>query len=230
MTTEALCAPQYQVVTEELPPYSYTESGDVTGVCSEIVKALMRKMGHPEKITSYSWSRAYNLTLQNEGYILFSTGRNASREKLFKWVGPLIPDRTVLFARKGSGLVIRALDDAKKVKSIGTYKDDVGEIMLKERGFTNINSILDDKFNVQKLAAGRIDLWITSEIAGHYVARKMGVQDKVEKIFEVGSDHLYLAFNIKTPDSEIVRWQKALDEIKSDGTYAQILRKYDVKP
>jgi len=37
---------------------------------------------------------------------------------------------------------------------------------------------------------------------------------------------LYIAFNKNTPDTIIEKWQKALDDIKKDGTYQKILNKY----
>lgn len=37
---------------------------------------------------------------------------------------------------------------------------------------------------------------------------------------------LYIAFHKETSEEVIQRWQKALDEIKKDGTYQKILQKY----
>jgi len=218
----------FQVLTEELKPYSYREKREIKGVSVEIVREIMNKLGHPDTIKILPWSRAYNLTLNNPGYILFSTVRTPERENLFKWAGPLGADVVALFALKGSGIVISSLEDAKKVKSIGAYKDDVGEILLKKHGFANLHSVVDDRLNVKKLAAGRIDLWISNELIGHALAMDMGYQEKFEVVFKKENGFLFLAFSLQTPDEEVARWQKAMDDLKSSGRYAQILDKYHV--
>jgi len=218
----------FQVLTEELKPYNYKEKGKVTGLSVEIVREIMNKLGHPDTIKILPWSRAYNLALNNPGYILFSTVRTPERENLFKWAGPLGADVVALFARKGSGISISSLDDARKVKSIGAYKDDVGEVVLKKLGFTNLHSVVDDRLNVKKLAAGRIDLWISNELIGQSLARDMGYDDQLEAVYKQENGFLYLAFSRQTPDEEVARWQKAFDELKSGGRYAEILAKYHV--
>jgi ABC-type amino acid transport substrate-binding protein len=35
-----------------------------------------------------------------------------------------------------------------------------------------------------------------------------------------------IAFNINTDDDIVQKWQKALDDIKADGTYDRIMKKY----
>lgn len=220
----------FTIMTEVYPPYNYLEKGGITGISTEIVREMLKRIGHPDNIKLFSWSRGYNLILKNDNHVLYSTTRSSIREDLFKWVGPLVPNKTVFFARKGSGISINKLHDAAKVKSIGTYKDDFGELHLKKEGFTNIDSVVDNRLNIKKLVAGRIDLWIINEVIGIHLAKKAGLADKIEPVFEVVSKQMYIAFSKNTPNSVIKKWQKVLDEIKSDGTYNKIFDKYGVKP
>jgi ABC-type amino acid transport substrate-binding protein len=166
--------------------------------------------------------------IQNkENQILFSMTRTQQRENLFKWVGPVAPNRWVFFAKKGSGIKISSLDDARKIGKIGTYRDDAAELFLKEQGFTNIDSVINDYQNVLKLMAGRVDLWIVGELQGVFKAKSKDVDPaQLEKVFDVQDTQLYIAFSRNTPDRAIQAWQKALDAIKADGTYDKILTKY----
>jgi len=220
--------PVFQIVTEDLPPYSYNENGKVVGLCAEIVREMLARLDHPDTIKIYSWSRAYNLTLNNSEYAIFSAIRLETREKLFKWVGPLVTDRSVFIMRKGGSISVKTYDDAKKVRAIGTYKDDFAEMHLKEKGFTNLESVVDDRLNLKKLIAGRIDLWFQSELASAHIARMEGMDHLVQIGPSLREDPMYLAFNKDTPDAEIERWQKALDSIKADGTHARMLKKYSL--
>ncbi len=227
----------FRILTEEFPPYNFTEGGEIRGISTEIVREILGKMNYQDNIEVMTWSDGYNLLQNEDNIILFSTTKSPVRENLFKWVGPLVPNNTAFFARKGADLSISGMDDARKVKNIGVYKDDFGELLLKEKGFTNLDSVKDNKLNVKKLVHGDIDLWIINELTGKHMAMKAGFADKIEKAYDVQKDYMYIAFSKSTPDSLIQEWQNVLDEIKTDGTFAQIFSKWimfsyseDLKP
>ncbi len=220
-------AESFSIMTEEYPPFNYTENGKLTGLSSEVMAVLVKRLGHPDNTKVLPWSRAYNLIQNKDGMILFSMTRTEARESLFKWVGPVASNQWVFFAKKGSGVQINSLDDARKVKKIGTYKDDAAELFLKEQGFTNTESVVDDLSNVKKLAAGRIDLWIVGHLQGLYKAKTVaGDTSAFEKVFDVKDTQLYIAFSKNTRDAVIEKWQAELDKMKTDGTYDAILKKY----
>jgi polar amino acid transport system substrate-binding protein len=153
--------------------------------------------------------------------------RTDDRESLFKWVGPLATNQWVFYAKKASGVEIGSLDDARKVAAIGTCKDSAAEQFLKKEGFTNIESVVDDSENAKKLDAAEIDLWIVGDLQGVYKAKTAGIDSSgLEKIFEIKDTQLFIAFSKETDESEIAKWQKALDALKAEGTYEKILSKY----
>ncbi len=219
-------AATYTIMTEEYPPYNYTEDGKITGLGTEVVEEIAKRVGHPTDIEMQTWARAYGLIQKKPGIILYVMTRTEAREDLFEWVGPVASNKWVFFAKKGSNLSISSLEDAKKVGKIGTYKDDAGESFLKEKGFTNLDSVLKDVQNIPKLVAGRIDLWINGEFQGIYKAKQQGVGDQIEQIFEIKDAQLYIAFSKGSPQEDVAKWQAALDAMKTDGTYDAILKKY----
>lgn len=219
-------AEEFTIMTEEYPPFNYSENGNLTGLATEVLIAVAGKVGHPTDIKIQPWARAYGTIQKKDGQILFSMTRTEAREDLFKWVGPVASNKWVLFAKKGSGITLSSLDDAKKVKAIGTYKDDAAETFLKEQGFTNLDSVIDDEQNVPKLMAGRTELWIVGEFQGIYKAKMKGVADQLEKVLDVKDTQLYIAFSKNTSDDVIAKWQAAMDELKADGTYDTIVKKY----
>jgi polar amino acid transport system substrate-binding protein len=220
-------AATFIILTEDLAPFNYTQEGELTGLSTEVMYKILERVKHPKNIKVMPWSEAYQQTMQNSGCVLYSMARTKERESNFKWVGPVAQDRLVFYAKKGSTLKITSLDDARKVNKIGTYKDSVAEQFLKEEGFTNIVSVTDDKENVSKLLTGKIDLWIAGELQGIHQAKvcKSDPAD-LEKILAVKDTQLYIAFNKATPDEEITKWQKALDELKATGIYQKIISKY----
>lgn len=217
---------EFQIVTEDLPPYSYRDDGRITGLCTEIVREILKELDHPDNIQMLTWSRAYNLTLNESGYLLYSTIRTENREASFKWAGPLVNDKTVFIGRKGRGISIKSLEDAMKVGAIGVYKDDFAESLLKEKGFSNLQSVMDDRLNLKKLLSDRIDLWVASKLVSLHMVREANSSDRIEVLYLLREDPFYLAFSKDTPDEEVARWQRALDDLKKSEAYSSILRKY----
>ena len=225
-TAGGAIAADYKIMTEEYPPFNYTDGGKITGLSTEVMFEIAKRIGHHTDIEVLPWARAYGLIQKKGGQILYSMTRTEAREDLFKWVGPVSANKWVLFAKKGSGLSISSLEDAKKVKKIGAYKDDAAESFLKAEGFTNLDSVVKDEQNVPKLMAGRIDLWIVGELQGIHKAKAKGVSGDLEKVLDVKDTQLYIAFSKDASDEDIAKWQKALDDMKADGSYDIILKKY----
>jgi len=224
--SSCFAASNFKIMTEEYPPFSYTEKGKITGLSTEIVVELASRIGHSTDIKSVPWARGYGLVQKKENMILYSMVRSESRENLFKWVGPLAPLNYVFFAKKGNDIKLDSLEDAKGIGRIGTYKDDAAEIYLKANGFTNIDSVVQDKLNLPKLLSGRIDLWAAGEVQGIQYAKDKGVEDQIEKVLVINETQLYIAFSKSTSDVDISTWQKALDGMKEDGVYDTIVKKY----
>jgi ABC-type amino acid transport substrate-binding protein len=217
----------YTILTEDYPPFNYTEDGNLTGLSTEVMFEILNRVKHPKEIKVKLWSEAYEQTMKNSNCILYSMTRTKERQDSFKWVGPVAPNRVVFYKKKGSDLKIKTLDDARKVGKIGTYKDSASDQFLKQEGFTNIVSAASDDENASKLFSGEIDLWIVGELTGIHKAKASGNDPAgLEKALDVIETQLYIAFNKETPDEEIAKWQKVLDEMKKTGIYKKIMSKY----
>ncbi len=217
----------YTIFTEDYAPFNYTEDGKLTGLSSEIMLELLPRVGQPNNIKEMLWSDAYEKLSKSDGCILYSMTRTEEREDLFKWVGPLASDQWVFYAKKGNAIKISNLNDAHKVAKIGTCKDSVFEQFLKKEGFTNIVSVVDDSENVTKLISGDIDLWIVGDLQGIYKTKSAGVDPADFEVVQTIQDApIYIAFSKRTPDADINKWQKALDDLKAEGIYRTIMSKY----
>lgn len=227
LALSGLFANEFTIVTEEYPPFNYTNNNELQGVSTDILKEMCKRLEHPFNPEVLPWARGYLMAKTKENIILYSTTRIPSREKLFKWVGPLVTNHLGFFVKRGTATKIESYEDAKKLASIGTYKDDVAELYLKEHGFTNVDSVTDDVLNAKKLVIGRIDAWYTGIIQGFYRASQAGVVERVENIYKDPDPmELYLAFSKTTDDTVIQKWQASLDGLIKDGTYDRIMQKY----
>jgi polar amino acid transport system substrate-binding protein len=170
------------------------------------------------------------MALEKENVVLFGMTHTKDREDKFKWIGPLATKRDILVAKKDSGIVINSLEDAKKVKRIGTLRDDTRERLLKSHGFTNLESVSDEQKNAKKLAAGRIDLWTYKKPGLKTVCELAGVDyNEFEEVFHLRKIDLSIAFSKKTSDSIVEKWRNAFNEMLNDGTIKRIRDKWNVE-
>ncbi|MBF0229561.1 MAG: ABC transporter substrate-binding protein [Desulfamplus sp.] len=217
------------IYTEESPTSHYTDKdGKLTGYVYELVVEMQKRMGDTTKIQMVPWARGYNLAITKPNIALFSTTFTEERRNLFKWVGPLFESVWMFYAKAGSNIKMNTLDDAKTLKSIGTYRDDVREQFLKSKGFTNLDTVTDDSLNLKKLMGDRISIWVASSDTAPSIAEKLEIpMDSMEVVFKIPADGLFIAFNKDTSDEIVSKWEKAYNEVRSDGTMEAIYKKWN---
>jgi len=230
ISVQPVLSAELTILTENMPPLNYLKDGVLVGPSVEIVKEIQRRVGSHEQIKVYPWARAYKMALEDENVVLFGTTYTKVRHEKFKWIGPLATKRDILVAKKGSVIKISSLEDAKKVKRIGTLRDDTRERLLKKHGFTNLEPVSDEQKNAKKLALGRIDLW-TYKIPGlRTVCDLAGVDcNEFEEVYHLRKIDLMIAFSKKTSDSIVQNWRNAFNEMLADGTIMQIRKKWNLK-
>jgi polar amino acid transport system substrate-binding protein len=215
------------LLTEEYAPLNFTKDGKVTGQVTEVVEELLKRSGTGATIRSVPWEEGYRAVLERPDTALFSTAMTRERKGLLQWVGPVTALDSNFYARKGSGITIRTLDDAKKAGRIVTVVDYYTEEFLRKEGFTNLRSQPSDHAALQKLLRGEAELYIGTNIAMPALLEKVGAAaDAVEKVFTVSSDLAYIAFSRETPHSLVARWQKELDGMKRDGSFDRIYARW----
>ena len=110
------------ILTEDLPPFNYTENGKLTGATTMVVQEIIRRLGIVDPIEVVPWARGYQRLSNEPNVVLFTTAHTAERERLFHWVGPLYVSQMVFYARKNDPLRIDSLEAAKQVAAVATYR------------------------------------------------------------------------------------------------------------
>lgn len=226
--TGAATGNELVLLTENTPPTNYiNSSGQLTGSSVEIVREIMRRLGTDCPIQVLPWARAYKMALNKPMTGLFSTTRTPEREKHFQWVGPIYTQRWILYKHADNPLHISSMEDAKKVKRIGTYIADAAHSYLENEGFDNLQPVSNDMQNMYKLKSGRIDLWATGDASFHTRVTRAGMDPGMfQKAFILKEIKLFIAFSKDVPDSLIRDWQLALNRIRDEGLYQKILHRY----
>lgn len=214
----------YEVVlqTENFPPFNMADGGKnfakeehIQGISATIVREMFKRADIAYSMTlRFPWDRVYQSTLDLPDHGLFSTSMTDERRPLFKWVGPIAQYESVLLSAPGSTLKLTSLAQAKGYK-VGAYKSSAVSQRVEAQGIEPVNALRDQE-NLQKLLAGNIDLWATSDPVWRHYAKQEGVGG-LTTVLVFNSAPLYLALHKDIPDEVVTRLQKALDEMKTEG-------------
>jgi polar amino acid transport system substrate-binding protein len=226
------------IYTEEFPPFNFTEQGTITGVSTEIVRHVMADTGIQYQIQSLPWKQTYQQAQEEPNSLIFSISRNKSREKLFKWVGIIVPTSYFVMALKSrKDIKIESLEDMKKYK-IGTTTDDIVESYLISKGFDKgefYRSSGDNatQKNLMNLLNNRTDICPFPDAVAYHIVRKAGHTNPdllIKKTFPIEelSGGFHLAASLKTPDSVVLQISQALRKFKESDKYYKILAHWGV--
>lgn len=221
----AAWAQQLTILTELNPPTQIRlANGELGGPAVEVVREIQRRVHNTDRIELVPWARGYRLVETQPNTALFIMARTASRNPQFQWIGPFTEAAYALYVKADSGIVLRNLDDAKKLKSIGVYRDDARDQMLTQAGFTNLDRTVENISNVRKLMLGRVDAFASSSVAIDELLAQAGIaRDSVREALALTRVQTWMAFSRQTPESTVRAWADALESMKKDRTFEAIM-------
>jgi polar amino acid transport system substrate-binding protein len=217
-----------QIITEEYPPISFTnKAGEIDGLAVDVVKEIMKRLGINQKIEVLPWARAYKEAVKGPNFVLFSVGRTRQRESLFNWVGSMFEMKSSFYAKKGSEIKISNLENAKKLASIGTYRDSYDEQFLKEKGFKNLDSVRNNVLNIKKLMADRLEVFTATNTTISSMLKRAGYSiNDVERVFTFLKVGNFIVFSKQIPPGIVNLWQQEFENIRDEGLLAKIRKKW----
>jgi polar amino acid transport system substrate-binding protein len=212
-------------VTEDVAPVTMAgpARGEIRGIATELVEKALAESRIPYDVSLFSWARAYDMALNDHDTCVYSTSRTAERDPLFKWIGPIVRDRWVLFGRI-DGPALTSLDQARG-HSIGGHYDGASTRYLKSLGF-EIDEVADFHSNMRRVAAHRLDFAVSGLLGGAYaIAHDTELADIVPVLSFKDVD-LYVACNKSVSDKIVARLNVIVQRMSEDGTVAATIKHY----
>lgn len=226
----ASIAQPVQIVTEEFPPYDFTnDEGRVDGLATDVVRAVLAEAGSDAEIRILPWARAYKLAVQTPNTMLFSVVRTAERESLFYWVGVVCEVKSYLYKlRSRVDITANQLPELREY-TVGVVRGWAGEQYLIDHAFGRMEAVADSDLNIKKLLTGRVDLIEDYEANVVFRLKRLGIRhERLEKLhFNAAiSGKLYAVFNRATPPEVVARFREAFARVHDDGRYDFIREKW----
>jgi len=214
--------------TEEQPPVNYIDqSGDVSGRSTAIAREIMKRININAPIHLLNWTTGYNTVLDTPNTAIFSTTQTHQREAMFKWVGPVATVEYSFFGRDDLTTPVHSIPEVRNAGLVAVVGNTGRHQTLQSSNIDNLLICEDDKACVEAVLTGKAALWFgTKDMYAQNAKRLSQEMNKIVEVWPYMTRGMYIAFNRKTPDSEIALWQNTLDEMKEDGTFDMIAERY----
>ena len=231
LLTPSANATGLNIVTESLPPLNYEENGIVTGFATELVQAILLAAELKAPITLLPWARAYQLTLSQPNTLLYSTTRNAEREALFEWIGPISARQIFLYKLKArSDIHLNTIADSAHYR-LGLVRE-----MASTKDFLHTYAQADSQLdfaptvesNLKKLLIGRTDLIISQDWGAAFLMKSQQRRpEELEAVFLLdGSSSYYLAMNKQSDPALVQKIRKGFEKVQQSGVLEKLRKKY----
>ncbi|NLX49575.1 MAG: transporter substrate-binding domain-containing protein [Methanospirillum sp.] len=209
------------LLTEEYPPLNYEEDGEVFGIAVDLLDETLTRFGTGqsiEEVRFLPWPEAYNRTLIETDTVLFATERLPEREALFKWGGPIYPERAVLYGLRERNITVASASDLQHYR-IAAVRHDAALQKLLDLGVpaSGVRTTDDQADLVAWLYDGEVDLIAYGEVPGRWLALRAAENPhRMTPVFTLAEYQTYFAFNRNTSEETVARFQTALDRLSVD--------------
>ncbi|MCP5162103.1 MAG: transporter substrate-binding domain-containing protein [Hahellaceae bacterium] len=217
--------PLVTVALNHAPPYRILEKGAASGLYIEIFNALIKELGWQVHYEEVPFRRALKMLEDGQADVMLGPVRKPEREQYIDFSIPAFPPERRLFVVNRPSMRIFKYSDLAG-KKIGVLRGSVyfepfdSDLdLLKETG-TDYRNLL------AMLSKDYLDVVVVPELLSVALQKEMNL-DMTTSEFFVPGETSYIGVSRKSSLMNRlaeIRW--ALDEIKFDKTYEQLLLKY----
>ena len=217
------------IAIENWPPYS-DQGHPRYGLATEIVATALDRAGYSFRITFENWSDILRGAQVGVFDIISAGWHTEEREKYFAYSEPYLFNEVKFIKQKGKPFNYGTLDDLRGV-IVGVVENyaylpefDTSSIPIK---FSNRHVIQ----NLLLLQQGKIDLtlddeWVIRHQLNNYMPHAIDQFVFLDKPLAKRSLHMLVSLKNKKHEKIIADFNRAIMEMKDDGTFIKILNAY----
>lgn len=206
----------------EFPPFEYLEKGEVTGFDIELVNELGKVMDADVKVLDMSFDGLLP-ALQMKKVDLVIAGMTATeeRKKTVSFTQPYYTASQVIIVKEGNNS-IKSFDDLKG-KKVAVMLGFTGDTIVSEIEGVNVERFNAAYAGIMALQADKVEaVVLDSEPAKNYVKQNPGLV-----LAEADAEQEEYAIALRKNDKALLeKVEKALAELKANGTYDALIKKY----
>lgn len=206
----------------EFPPFEYLDKGEVTGFDIELVNELGKVMDADIKVIDMAFDGLLP-ALQMKKVDLVIAGMTATeeRKKTVSFTQPYYTASQVIIVKEGNNS-IKSFDDLKG-KKVAVMLGFTGDTIVSEIEGVNVERFNAAYAGIMALQADKVEaVVLDSEPAKNYVKQNPGLV-----LAEADAEQEEYAIALRKNDKALLeKVEKALAEVKANGTYDTLIKKY----
>lgn len=209
------------------PPFEYIDNQNkITGFDIDLIDALSKKIGFKYEIVNMSFDGLIaGLKAGKINAIISAMSATPDRIKAIDFTNSYYNTENLFIKRKNSQITTKK--DLIN-KGIGVQLGTVQEIAAKNISGAMVKPSENIGIAILALKANKVDVVLVDSSIGYGYLKKN--PDLVEFLKEPdGSEGFSIAFDKNKNKNLIEKINKALLDLKQDGTYEKLLKKYDLK-
>jgi polar amino acid transport system substrate-binding protein len=203
------------------------EKGEIVGFSIDLMRALAAKAGIEVKFVNTPWEGIFNTLAQGDRDLLISSITiTDERRQTMDFSDPYFDAHQLIAVPEKSK--VAKFDDLKKLKvgvQTGTTGDEVVSKLLGKTN-TNVKRFESTPLALKELESGGVDAVVADNgVVINYVANNVGTKFRTVNDPAFAPEQYGIA--VKKGNSELLaKINKALAEIKADGTYEKVYTQY----
>lgn len=203
------------------------EHGGVRAFYLALVGQLLRDMQQPDQVVELPLVRGLQQLASHERVMLFNVYRTPQREGLYRWIGPLLHDRSMLYQRTDHSVQLASLAEAR-FWPVCALRGGAHAQKLQDLGFANVTLNSSYAGCLRMLAAGRVALAALSESDYQVKRQEAGVPAEALRASGVVlmENDGYIAVSLAMPQDEVDKWNQALLSLRQSGVYQTLQHRY----
>lgn len=220
-----------RIVTSHLPPlaieYGGEHDGQTRGALHELVTELCKRIQVAPAIEFVPWKRATFLAASSAGTAIFPLTRTPERERQFRWLAPLYDERFVFIAPRGRAFDVHHPATMKGMK-IALLRGSSFRAVLHAMGYKNIVEARSVDEVYRFLVCGIADAALAELSIARNMLRAKAAEADFDYSAPVSKTSAWLAGSLDFTESQADRFKRALKDMKADGSYFAILKRYQL--
>jgi len=207
----------------EFPPFEYIENGEIIGADIEIAEAIATKLGKELEVTNIDFDAALTGAATGK-YDVAVAGITATdeRRKNMNFSVDYYTASQAIIVMTDSTITGKADLDGK---NIACQEGTTGEQYLLDNNY-NVQSFKTGAEAVSAMTSGKVDAVVIDNAVAKALSEKQNGATKV--LDEALTEEAY-AIALKLGNDKLTEEiNKAIEDLKADGTLASIFKKYDL--
>lgn len=216
----------------DYPPFMEMVNGQPSGIIVDVVVEAFRRTGTPVKITLFPLGRNFMMVDSGEVDGMFTVKKTPERLATYVFSRePLLSQEYVFFVVKDSKLTFSGKLEELGGQLIGVVRDTsygpVFDTAVRDGTLKRLDSTLTHESNFRKLLHHHVDAVVSSKVVGLSILKRIDASEQAKIIGPVlETTQSYVMFGRQVSPTIVQSFDRAIANMRSDGTFDRIIDKY----